>query len=366
MNRIKSITNPLMWFMALLLAAFVAGCGGGNGDQVSSAKAITAYSLSGTTGTINEAAKTISVSKPSGTDVTALVATFTTTGSSVKVGTTVQVTGTTPNNFTLSRVYTVTAADGTTVTYTVTVTIAAAGATAAVDLLTAGDFAILASTAITYNATVSSVGVTGNVGISPSATITGLAEKMDPSNDFATSSYVFAAPSMANSGRIYSAGYSASSSTPATMTLAHNDMVTAYKDGLNRPAGKGTFLNAGASGNIGGLTTLVPGVYTWTTYQNVTIATDVTLNGKATDVWIFQIPGTFDLASATTVHLTGGALAKNIFWVVGGAVTLNTTSHMEGVILSGTAITQNAGATANSRLLAQSQVTFDEVTQPAP
>src|SRR5450759_5102067 len=33
MNRIKSITNPLMWFMALLLAAFVAGCGGSSGSS---------------------------------------------------------------------------------------------------------------------------------------------------------------------------------------------------------------------------------------------------------------------------------------------------------------------------------------------
>jgi hypothetical protein len=67
----------------------------------------------------------IAVTVPYGTDVTALVATFTTTGASVKVGTVTQVSGTTPNNFTNPLIYTVTAADASTRDYTVTVTVAA-------------------------------------------------------------------------------------------------------------------------------------------------------------------------------------------------------------------------------------------------
>jgi hypothetical protein len=67
----------------------------------------------------------ISVTVPFDTNVTALVATFATTGASVKVGSTVQVSGTTANNFTSAVDYIVTASDGTTQTYTVTVTIAA-------------------------------------------------------------------------------------------------------------------------------------------------------------------------------------------------------------------------------------------------
>jgi hypothetical protein len=43
---------------------------------LSSAKAITAFSLAGVTGTINETGKTIAVVMPYGTDVTALVATL--------------------------------------------------------------------------------------------------------------------------------------------------------------------------------------------------------------------------------------------------------------------------------------------------
>jgi hypothetical protein len=251
---------------------------------------------------------------------------------------------------------------------TATATPAPNGSATSVNLLTAGDFAILASTAVSYGGAASAVGVTGNVGLSPGTSITGFAQTMDSSNDFAISSNVVAAPTIANSGRIYSAGYTSSTSTPTTpakMTAAHNDMITAYNDAKNRAAGTGTFLNAGAAGDIGGLT-LAPGVYTWPAPGNVSISTDVTLTGSATDVWIFQIAGTLNLAAGKKVVLGGNAMAKNIFWQTGGAVTLNTTSHMEGMILSGTAITQNTGATANGKFLAQSQITFNAVTQPAP
>src|SRR5664280_1170294 len=86
-----------------------------------SAKSITAFSLAGVVGTINETGKTISVTMPSGTNVTSLVATFTKTGASVKVGSTIQISGTTAHNFNNLVVYTVTAADATTQDYTVTV-----------------------------------------------------------------------------------------------------------------------------------------------------------------------------------------------------------------------------------------------------
>jgi hypothetical protein len=130
MNKFESVTKSLRWFMALLLVAFVAGCGGGSGGSggvASNTKAITAYSLAGATGKINEAAKTIVVIVPNGTAVTALVATFTSTGAGLPtVGGVNQVSGTTANDFTLPKPYIVTAADGTTATYTVTVTAALA------------------------------------------------------------------------------------------------------------------------------------------------------------------------------------------------------------------------------------------------
>lgn len=64
---------------------------------------------------------TITATVPFGANVTALVATFSTTGISVKVGDIVQTTGITANDFTGSVTYTVTAEDLSTQDYTITV-----------------------------------------------------------------------------------------------------------------------------------------------------------------------------------------------------------------------------------------------------
>jgi hypothetical protein len=92
---------------------------------LNSAKEVTGFTFPASTGTtITEASHTIAVTVSYNTVVTALVAAFTTTGSSVKIGSTAQVSGTTANNFTGSQTYTVTAADSSTQNYTVTVTVA--------------------------------------------------------------------------------------------------------------------------------------------------------------------------------------------------------------------------------------------------
>lgn len=123
-----------MWLMTLLPFVFVAGCltgiGTNDSSTPSSAKLISAYSLSGNAGVVNEPAKSITVTVPFGTPVTALVATFTTNGVGVKVGTTTQISTATANDFTSPVTYTITADDGSTVAYTVTVVIAAASANA--------------------------------------------------------------------------------------------------------------------------------------------------------------------------------------------------------------------------------------------
>ncbi|OHE63215.1 MAG: hypothetical protein A2Y36_13300 [Treponema sp. GWA1_62_8] len=65
----------------------------------------------------------VSISVPTGTALTTLVATFTTPCASVEVGSTIQTSGTTPNDFTNPVTYTVTAWDGTTQDYVVTVVV---------------------------------------------------------------------------------------------------------------------------------------------------------------------------------------------------------------------------------------------------
>ena len=127
MKRFKARQTYLA-FISILSVFLISGCGGeGHWDGVNgvgvATKAITAFSLAGVTGTINEPAKTIAVTLPFGTNVTAPVATFTHTGTGVRVGPVAQTSGTTPNNFTGPVSYTVTAADNTTATYVVTVTV---------------------------------------------------------------------------------------------------------------------------------------------------------------------------------------------------------------------------------------------------
>jgi len=99
-------------------------------------------------GAIDEDNKTIAVTVPFGTDVTNLVATFTTTGASVKVGTTVQISGTTPKDFTSPVTYTVTAGDNSTQNYVVTVSVEAPISIAFKDLTANGTSNSVTTTAL--------------------------------------------------------------------------------------------------------------------------------------------------------------------------------------------------------------------------
>ena len=151
--------------------------------------------------------------------------------------------------------------------------------------------------------------------------------------------------------------------TAATLlTSAIDDMETAYLDAAGRLLPD--FLEHG-TGEIGGKT-LVPGLYKWGTA--VKISADVTLHGSAIDVWIFQIAGGIDHASATRVNLTDGTLPKNVFWQVADAISIGTTAHFEGVVLAKTMVAVKTGATVNGRLQAQTAVTLQKnsITQPAP
>ena len=138
-------------------------------------------------------------------------------------------------------------------------------------------------------------------------------------------------------------------------------MQTAYTDAAGRPTPGYLELGTGA---IGGMT-LKPGLYKWT--STVTIPSDVTLTGDANAIWIFQISGDLSQSNATRVALSGGALAKNVFWQVAGSVDVGTTAHFEGIILSQTAVTLKTGSSMNGRILAQTAVALDAstVTQPA-
>jgi hypothetical protein len=131
--------------------------------------------------------------------------------------------------------------------------------------------------------------------------------------------------------------------TAATFLIAQNaraDALVAYNAMVALPGGP----FAGA-GNLAGLT-LAPGVYTSPTTFRIQ-GGDLTLDaaGDANAVWVFQLgtaltvggPGA---AFPQSVILIGGAQAKNVFWQVGSAATINAGG---GGTMVGTVISQ-AGA----------------------
>jgi hypothetical protein len=212
---------------------------------------------------------------------------------------------------------------------------------APINLGTAANYAILTKAGIAAGAGANVV--TGNMGVSPAAaaSITGFGLVLDGSGQFSTSAQV--------SGHVFAADYAAP--TPATLTLAVADMMAAYTAGNALPPTSVNF----NGGNLGGQT-LAPGVYKFTT--GVTIPTSLTLDGSASDVWVFQIAGTLDLAVAQSIILAGGAVASNVFWVVAGATEIHANAVFNGNILSQVNVAMDASARINGRLLCQTAVTL--------
>lgn len=228
-----------------------------------------------------------------------------------------------------------------------------------VNIGTAANYAILAKAGAS---TAGSTTVTGNVGVSPIKRIglTGWSETYDVTDTYATSAQVVAPYKLYAADNV--------PPTPSDLGAAVLDMGTAYTNAA-KMATTGTPACPGSSGamndtNDGGA--LAAGVYTCAI--SVSIPSGIlTLNGNATDVWVFNITGKLTQISGTQVKLTGGAVPQNVFWVVSDVVDIGTTAHMEGVILAATNIAVGTSATVKGRLLAQTAVTLgasSTVTQP--
>jgi len=218
----------------------------------------------------------------------------------------------------------------------------------------AANYAILAKTGVS-SAPISVV--SGNIGLSPTARVglTGWSLISEPTDTYFTSAQV-AAP-----GKLYAAD-NVGGTTTSELTTAVGNMESAFTEAAGRTATSAATTNL-SGGTLTSLT-LPPGVYEWG--SAVTIPTDLTLNGSATDVWIFKVAGNLDMAAAKNVILSGGALAKNIFWQVSGAVSIGANTHFEGIILGQTSITLGNKASINGRLLAQSAIVLDACTVTVP
>jgi Ice-binding-like/Bacterial Ig-like domain len=368
---LQSYSRRLLCLMPVLLAAALAGCGGGDSDGTASArfaapdnKAPTVIATTPADAALGVATnRAVSAVFDEPVDAVSVSgASFTLTGAgNTPIAGAVSVMGTT-------AVFTPTAPLAANTTYqatlstgvrdsagnalarqrgwaftTATAALALAKGPAPVVLGTASSFVILAKTGVSTTGTTK---ITGDIGLSPAAEtfITGFSQARDASNEFST------APTLVT-GRLYAANMAVP--TPANMTTAISNMETAYTDAAGRSLPDATELGAG---NITGLT-LAPGLYKWGT--GLQLAGGVTLSGGPNDVWIFQIAQDLTVASGAIVTLSGGAQTKNIFWQVAGKTTLGTTSDFKGTVLSKTLIAMQTGAKLNGRALAQTAVTLD-------
>jgi len=111
-------------------------------------------------------------------------------------------------------------------------------------------------------------------------------------------------------------------------------------------------------------TTLPPGVYCSAAGTTIGAGVILTLNGNASDVWVFRVgtggPGALTLTNAQVV-MGGTAQACNVFWKTSAGATV-TDSIFNGTVLSGAAATMNGGSWIG-RAMATTDVTL---TDPAP
>lgn len=206
---------------------------------------------------------------------------------------------------------------------------AAAVGPATVGLGTAAPFAVLAWTPkiASTGATV----ITGNLGISPAAAVTGF-------------------PPGIVHGTIHKAD--------AVALQAQSDLTTAYNDAAGRPV-------TATHGTLGGLT-LVAGVYNAGGVV-LDLTGTVTLDGQndPSSVWIFQATSSLVTASSSVVKLINGASSCNVFWQITSSATLGSHSTFVGTIMALASITMGSGVTVHGRALANTgQVTLidDRIT----
>jgi hypothetical protein len=234
----------------------------------------------------------------------------------------------------------------------------AVAAVAPVELGTAGNYAILAKTAIS---TVPQSAITGDIAVSPiaAAAMTGFSFTFDPDDEGKSSI------STQLAGKAYASDYAVP--IPDTLTTAVLDMEAAYtnaKGRTNSDAARINLVGATLGGDFGGPTApLTPGVYTFG--ADVQITGGITFQGSASDIFIIQIAGNL-VQDANYNVILDGAMAKNIFWQVAGSVEVRAGAHMEGILLVKTGVTFVTGSSLNGRVFTQTACVLQmaTITQP--
>ncbi len=131
-----------------------------------------------------------------------------------------------------------------------------------------------------------------------------------------------------------------------TSAQARADLLTAYNSLKN--LAPGTTISAGA--DLGALYPLGIPAGTYTSGSTMLVSTPLVLDGDANAVWVFQIGSS--LTTGASISLTGGALAKNVYWVPTLDATVGVGTTFYGTIVSGRDVTAVTGATIYGRILA--------------
>ena len=179
------------------------------------------------------------------------------------------------------------------------------------------------SFAVLGGSTVTNTGptvVTGDLGASPGTAVTGFP------------------PGSVTGGTIHAGD--------ATATAAQASAHKAYQDLVAEPCG--TNLTGKTLGTSPGAVTLSPGVYCFNSSAQLTGT--LTLSGSG--VYVFKIGSTLTTASKSSVVLTKGATAGNVFWQVTSSATLGTNTAFEGSILALISDTVTTGASVSGRVFA--------------
>jgi len=163
--------------------------------------------------------------------------------------------------------------------------------------------------------------LTGDVGVSPALSITGLITITVNGTNGATLGNPFV-----HLG-------------DATAATAQGQLTTARTNlGL---MGAGTLEPV----DLAGLT-LFPGVYTVPAgVSNLTGTLTLDGGGDANAFWVFQMPSTLITSPGSVVNVINTGSGAGVFWDVGSSATLDTTTSFAGNILALASITLNNGAT---------------------
>lgn len=108
--------------------------------------------------------------------------------------------------------------------------------------------------------------------------------------------------------------------------------------------------------------TFTPGTYF--TGAAFSLSGILTLDGgnNCGGIFIFQIDGALNTAAVSTIVLTNGAQASNVFWQVNGETSLGANSHFVGTIMGKGNILMGDHSDLNGRALTQAALTLTNNT----